>query len=140
GLACSGGGRAVTPKGPAEPGIRKIRHVVVIMQENRSFDSYFGTFPGADGIPMLDGVPSVCAPDPQKGACDRPYPDHADVNGGGPHSQSNAFADIHHGKMDGFLAPAEAGQRGCLNAANPSCTNSRTPGVLRYPTCSEPTN
>src|SRR5579859_2157990 len=29
-------------------GIHKIRHVVVIMQENRSFDSYFGTYPGAD--------------------------------------------------------------------------------------------
>jgi phospholipase C len=25
--------------------------VIVIMQENRSFDSYFGTYPGADGIP-----------------------------------------------------------------------------------------
>ena len=32
-------------------GIHKIKHVVVIMQENRSFDSYFGTYPGADGIP-----------------------------------------------------------------------------------------
>ncbi len=27
-------------------GIHKIKHVVVIMQENRSFDSYFGTYPG----------------------------------------------------------------------------------------------
>ena len=33
-------------------GIQQIKHVVVIMQENRSFDSYFGTYPGADGIPM----------------------------------------------------------------------------------------
>jgi len=30
---------------PANAGIHKIRHVVVIMQENRSFDSYFGTYP-----------------------------------------------------------------------------------------------
>ena len=37
----------------APVGIHKIKHVVVIMQENRSFDSYFGTFPGADGIPIL---------------------------------------------------------------------------------------
>jgi phospholipase C len=29
----------------------KIKHIIVIMQENRSFDHYFGTFPGADGIP-----------------------------------------------------------------------------------------
>jgi Phosphoesterase family len=35
-----------------ETGIQKIQHVVVIMQENRSFDSYFGTHPGADGIPI----------------------------------------------------------------------------------------
>ena len=40
---------------PTPQGIHKIRHVVVIMQENRSFDSYFGTFPGADGIPMRTG-------------------------------------------------------------------------------------
>src|SRR5271157_2089248 len=45
-------------------GIHKIKHVIVIMQENRSFDSYFGTFPGADGIPMANGKPTVCVPDP----------------------------------------------------------------------------
>ncbi len=28
----------------------KIRYVFVIYQENRSFDSYFGTFPGAEGL------------------------------------------------------------------------------------------
>src|ERR1700756_2716162 len=41
-------------------GIHKIQHVVVIMQENRSFDSYFGTYPGANGIPA-----GVCVPDPR---------------------------------------------------------------------------
>ena len=44
-------------------GIHKIRHVVVIMQENRSFDSYFGTYPGADGIPMHDGYAVGVPPD-----------------------------------------------------------------------------
>jgi phospholipase C len=29
---------------------QKIKYVFVIYQENRSFDSYFGTFPGADGL------------------------------------------------------------------------------------------
>jgi phospholipase C len=28
----------------------KIRYIFVLYQENRSFDSYFGTFPGADGL------------------------------------------------------------------------------------------
>src|SRR5579859_4248746 len=49
---------------PAVADIHLIKHVVVIMQENRSFDSYFGTYPGADGIPMQHGVPTVCVPDP----------------------------------------------------------------------------
>lgn len=29
---------------------RKIKYLFVLYQENRSFDSYFGTFPGADGL------------------------------------------------------------------------------------------
>ena len=40
------------------PGIHKIKHVIIVMQENRSFDSYFGTYPGADGIPMKNGKPT----------------------------------------------------------------------------------
>src|SRR5580704_11143878 len=61
-----------------------IQHVVVIMQENRSFDSYFGTYPGADGIPVDgNGLPTACIPDPL-GGCQRPYHDTADSNNGGP--------------------------------------------------------
>ena len=47
-------------------GIHKIQHVVVIMQENRSFDSYFGTYPGADGIPagVCDRTRSVVVSPP----------------------------------------------------------------------------
>jgi phospholipase C len=33
----------------------KIKYVFVIYQENRSFDSYFGTYPGADGIYSAGG-------------------------------------------------------------------------------------
>ena len=87
-------------------GIHKIKHVVVIQQENRSFDSYFGTFPGADGIPMKNGKPSVCVDNPETGACVAPYVDHADVNGGGPHAAVNATADVNGGKMNGFIAQA----------------------------------
>ncbi len=67
-------------------GIHRIRHVVIIMQENRSFDSYFGTYPGADGIPGLAGNPGTvpCVPDPQRNSCDRPYHDMSDRNSGGP--------------------------------------------------------
>jgi phospholipase C len=98
-------------------GIHKIRHVVIIMQENRSFDAYFGTFPGADGIPMKDGEPAVCVPKPS-GECVKPYHDHANLNHGGPHGHANAVSDIDVGKMDGFLKQAQASQ--CV-ADDPRC-------------------
>jgi phospholipase C len=92
-------------------GIHKIRHVVIIMQENRSFDSYFGTYPGADGIPGLAGhrgkVP--CVPDPARYDCQKPYHNHADSNAGGPHMAVDAMADINRGKMNGFIASVESG-------------------------------
>ena len=118
-------------------GIHKIKHVIVIQQENRSFDSYFGTFPGADGIPMQNGKPTVCVTDPATGACVAPFVDHADVNGGGPHSAPNATADINGGMMDGFIGQAESGRKGCLDPTNPACTNSATPDVMGYHTQSD---
>ncbi|MBV8066541.1 MAG: phospholipase [Candidatus Eremiobacteraeota bacterium] len=85
-------------------GIHKIQHIVIIMQENRSFDSYFGTFPGAEGIPMRDGVPQVCVPDPRSKTCVRPYHDINDENTGGPHGAKAADLAIDGGRMDGFIA------------------------------------
>jgi phospholipase C len=35
---------------PHHPGLDKIRHIVFIVKENRTFDHYFGTFPGANGV------------------------------------------------------------------------------------------
>src|SRR5215207_8484259 len=52
---------------PKLDGFDNIQHVVFVVQENRSFDHYFGTFPGADGIPMRNGKPTVCIPDPVLG-------------------------------------------------------------------------
>ncbi len=147
--ACSSGAKhtaapsastSTTPAATAStvPGsIHQIKHVIVIMQENRSFDTYFGTYPGADGIPMQDGKPSVCVNNPATHQCEVPYVDHADINGGGPHSNVNAVADINGGKMDGFIAQAQSGRRGCLNPTDPACTNSATPDVMGYHTQSD---
>jgi phospholipase C len=96
-------------------GIHKIKHVVIIMQENRSFDSYFGTYPGAEGIPA-----GVCVPDPTSGGCDAPFHDPTDENLGGPHGNAAAVADIDGGQMDGFVGQAEAGA-GC-QPNDPSCS------------------
>ena len=83
-------------------GIHNIQHVVMIMQENRSFDSYFGTYPGANGIPA-----GVCVPDPANGACVKPFHLAGDKDGGGPHGYKSAVADIDEGKMDGFVGQVE---------------------------------
>ncbi len=126
---------ATVAPGPPEVGIHKIRHVVIIMQENRSFDSYFGTYPGADGIPGLAGNPGAvpCVPNPSTGSCARPYHDRQDRSLGGPHSFDAAQADINGGKMDGFVAEQESGMAGCAQTFNPACGNSGgMPDVMGY--------
>ncbi|HEX6451686.1 MAG TPA: alkaline phosphatase family protein [Trebonia sp.] len=118
-------------------GIHKIKHVVVIMQENRSFDNYFGTFPGADGIPESGGEPSVCVPDPRTRQCVRPYADHADANHGGPHTDPASVADVDSGKMNGFIASAEQGPAKCAaDPTAPNCTHG-TQDVMGYHTASD---
>jgi phospholipase C len=115
-------------------GIHKIKHVVIIMQENRSFDSYFGTYPGADGIPMQNGVPTVCVPDPATKQCVRPFHDTQDKNTGGPHGEANATADIAGGKMNGFVAQQEKGKKGCTDPNDPACSLGASPDVMGYHT------
>lgn len=81
----------------------KIKHVIIIMQENRSFDHYFGTFPGADGIPMKDGVPTVCAIQPGNRPCIPPYHNPANINSGGPHTYGAYKLALNGGAMNGFI-------------------------------------
>jgi phospholipase C len=139
GRAPDGGSPAITPApSPVIPatndGIRKIRHVIIIMQENRAFDEYFGTYPGADGIPMLNGIPTACVPDPQTATCIRPYHDPNDRNEGGPHGAPDAVADINGGKMDGFIRQQLAGRKqACTSSVDPSCTTPLgKPDVMGY--------
>jgi phospholipase C len=123
-------GRQPLP-GAAPSGIQKIQHVVIIMQENRSFDSYFGTYPGADGIPTRGRQFAVCVPDPASGRCIEPFHDTADLNHGGPHGAAAATAAIDGGKMDGFIAQAEHARKGCRNPLDPACGGSST-DVMGY--------
>jgi phospholipase C len=123
------------PRGVPLVGIHKIQHVVVIMQENRSFDEYFGTYPGADGIPMRHGHPTVCAPDPSTGRCVRPFRDRNDRNLGGPHRQADAHADINGGRMDGFVREQTLARTGCERQFNPACGRGGSagrPDVMGY--------
>jgi phospholipase C len=111
-------------------GIHLIRHVVVIMQENRSFDSYFGTYPGADGIPK-----NVCLPDPLTQTCRRPYHDHSNRNAGGPHDHVDAVRDIAGGAMDGFIQQAVKGRKVACSVEidAPTCSLAPSkPDVMGY--------
>jgi phospholipase C len=119
--ACSSGRSSTATTTEPLAGIHKIQHVVVIMQENRSFDSYFGTFPGADGIPMANGKPAVCSPDPKMKRCVAPFADHANRNVGGPHGVRAARGDIDSGKMNGFVRTLQHARRGCRGANDPTC-------------------
>jgi phospholipase C len=153
GFACVAhcGGSAATTNGPdggtgndaavgsdSGPTGGKIQHIVVIMQENRSFDHYFGTFPGAEGIPMdASGVPTVCNPDPNLGTCVKPYHLTADVNYGGGHGSKNAQTCMDGGKMDGFIKNAETSTKGCADPTDPNCVNGGIVDVMGYHTDAE---
>ena len=81
-----------------------IRHVFVIYQENRSFDSYFGDYPGADnlataqarahGFRQWDAIGHTWVV---------PFllnePDTSDAD----HSRPALLAKVDHGKMDNFV-------------------------------------
>ena len=130
GVGGSSGGVAAGPSGGGT-GIHRIQHVVIVMQENRSFDEYFGTFPGVDGLPRQGAQFTSCVPDPS-GGCQKPFHDPNPVNSGGPHGQTNATADVDGGRMDGFVGQAAGGRRGCANANDPACTNGKGVDVMGW--------
>ena len=145
---CSGGSAASTtgPSTAVQPraraGIHEIRHVIIVMQENRSFDSYFGTYPHADGLPRSRrGRFRVCVPDAARGSCVRPYHDLTDGDTGGPHHVDAARAVINGGKMNGFVNQAiiNAHAYYCTHHPDfPECSfNPEHPDVMGYHTARE---
>ncbi len=72
------------------------------MQENHAFDNYFGTFPGADGIP-----PGISLPDGHGGNVTPHW-----INGSWtpdlPHSRAAALEAYDNGSMDGFAIATHA--------------------------------
>src|ERR1700728_707658 len=90
--------------------IPEIKHVVVLMQENRSFDHYFGAMPGVRGFSdpsAIAGVFKQADPDNPDGYL---YPFHADTHS----TSAQALPSTNHdwlpqhdpwdtGAMDGFV-------------------------------------
>jgi phospholipase C len=78
-----------------------IRHLVMLMQENHSFDNYFGTYPNADGIPT-----GICMPvrpgKPDKG-CVKPYRLAERPLRDQSHDYKTGLRQLNGGRMDGFV-------------------------------------
>lgn len=81
-------------KPPAPPDMSVIQHVVFIVKENRTFDNYFGTYPGANGA--TTGVLSTGQTIPLGHQPDLSAP--WDIN----HGWGAALTAMDGGKMDRF--------------------------------------
>ena len=125
--SCGGGSSSLTPAAPAEIGQVKgttpIKHVIIVVQENRSFDNLFATFPGADGtttgkvaaVPVSMQGPKC--PIYQAGTVPLAKGNLA-VGDDFGHRYSDFQIDYDNGKMDGFDVdpiPAGGGQLACLH-------------------------
>ena len=117
-----------------------LKHLVFIVQENRSFDHYFGTFPGAKGFPRTeDGRIAVCIPDPVLGRCAHPYRTTNQLQEGGPHGWRHSRADVNGGRMDGFIRTVVDSPIHCADHRDDAaCTRylgpQRQPDVMSYHT------
>jgi len=89
--------------------IPEIRHIVVLMMENHSFDNYVGTLGRGEGLPAGDdGQP--CAENPDASAAMvRAYPLRSTVQHAGVPCQSWCASHLQwaEGKMDGFVTATE---------------------------------
>jgi phospholipase C len=86
-----------------------IQHLVVVMQQNHTFDNYFGTYPDANGFP-----PDTCMPvslsDPGSTDCVAPFRIDSYPIEDLSHSSATFKHQYQNGKMDGFI--------GALNRLN----------------------
>ena len=99
-LGQNGGNGTQTP--PAGNADNPIEHVIFLVKENRSFDHYFGAYPGADGATQGGTIADCNASTFQDG----PVVDLEPAPLVLPHDLGHAFApglySINGGKMNGF--------------------------------------
>lgn len=80
------------------PTATPIKHFITLMQANHTFDNYFGTYPGADGIP-----PGTCMPVGGSGGCVEPWHIGRSATGDLDNSLETFRRQYDRGKMDGFI-------------------------------------
>jgi phospholipase C len=100
-IVSAGFGPGSAGAAPANAPTTPIQHLVVMTQDQHSFDNYFGTRPGVDGLPAVTCVPAQAS---AASPCVKPFP----VETSGLHlslasSNSVQRAGIDGGRMDGFV-------------------------------------
>jgi phospholipase C len=108
----------LTPASPSDPAVvdaarQKIKHIVFVIKENRTFDNYFGLFPGADGATTgetCDGqtIPLDKAPD-RGFAAGHSFTDGITAINGGQMNCFNEFgySEFHRNQIPNYWAYAE---------------------------------
>ena len=86
------GGTAWPPPAAAATAGHGVQHILLLMQENHSFDNYFGTFPGANGLAAGVVVEGVAAHHLRSAVSSNPN-----------HSVGAVKAAVDGGKMDRFV-------------------------------------
>ena len=114
-------------------GIMNIDHLIFVVQENRSFDHYFGTFPGADGLPRARTVTStVCVPDPRPGAADGRTTTRTCTTRAARTTSARRGSPFTVGAMDGSIRALETIPTSCRFTREDACRRA-TPGPRGQP-------
>ena len=102
--------RALAKASGACGSLNDIEHIVLLIQENRSFDHYFGTYKGVAGYQDRKAIAGVFGQTGFPKASDKLYPFHLDTTKGGDctndidHSWSPQHTYWDGGAMDKFVS------------------------------------
>jgi phospholipase C len=115
-------GTTPTPDaGPVEQNI-PIKHIVVVVKENHTFDNYFGSFPGAEGTTTCKKTDGSTIP------CGRATDRVHDLD----HSHGAGLIDYNGGKMDGWDLPGSSANGKTDNLAYAQYTEADIPNYWQY--------
>jgi phospholipase C len=101
-----------------------IKHVIFIVSENHTFDSMFGTYPGANGLPI----------NPDTG---RPQGELCDGTATDLHRAPDQPSGVHHSFLAGIHA-INGGQINCFNKLGGGTVDGHNPGYAYYDRTSIP--
>jgi phospholipase C len=112
----SGGGPLVPAKTTPQIAAQYIKHIIFFIKENRTFDNYFGTYPGADGATSaMDSLGTIV---PLLHESDQV----PDIN----HSSQAAWRAYDNGKMDRFNLLFSNSKNQARASIDPYANNSLT--------------